>query len=341
MPTQSQTEELARTIVLAQGNDFIKELLRSHGLPIGTTKADFEKYLLEAIRDATLTHAHIEEWLREVEGWGNQTIYPYRLSTTSARDPFWKSEAEVKRVLKRSGLPIDKLWGVDSSLKFPSSPTLTGIYFDANVGVQFVWHMGNEIWKRDTSKDYETDIDGDHYQFKASRQLARRTLIRCEIRPADRLAVIFVQLPGEEDHSGIIKTVARVTKPVADLSDARRYSISDSIKGLDGLALTGKPATRKVHSRNLGLLASGATVTFASAGTSSYQNVAAVRRVRNSVNPNEFAGQHGNFTLVLDGADGKSIDVLVHLHGEKYRGHVRSQLTREQVWAAIAHICQF
>lgn len=174
MPTTKQTEKLARGIVLAQGNDFIKELLRSHKIKIGTTKADFEENLIKAIHSREITHADIEAWLRQVEGWGNQTIYPYRLTKKAASDKIWSSESALQAALKKSGLDIAKLWNADSSLQFPSKPTLTGIYYESGTGVQFVWHQGDEMWKRDTSKDYEKEIDGDRYQFKASRHLAAR-----------------------------------------------------------------------------------------------------------------------------------------------------------------------
>jgi hypothetical protein len=42
-------------IVLAQGNTFIKELLRSNKIPIGSTKADFAENLNAAIDAGTLT----------------------------------------------------------------------------------------------------------------------------------------------------------------------------------------------------------------------------------------------------------------------------------------------
>ena len=53
--TKAQLTELARGVVLAQGNLFIKELLKAKGLPIGSTKADFTKNMLHAIDEGALT----------------------------------------------------------------------------------------------------------------------------------------------------------------------------------------------------------------------------------------------------------------------------------------------
>lgn len=62
-------------ILLIQGNQFIKELLREKSLPIGSTKKDFLTNTIKAIDEDLLTRGMIEAWLKQVEGWGNQHIY--------------------------------------------------------------------------------------------------------------------------------------------------------------------------------------------------------------------------------------------------------------------------
>jgi hypothetical protein len=65
LPAQSDALiQLVRGIVLAQGNVFIKELLRSRGIQIGTTKADFESNMIAAIRAGELRREHIDLALR-------------------------------------------------------------------------------------------------------------------------------------------------------------------------------------------------------------------------------------------------------------------------------------
>lgn len=86
---EKELKEAVRTIVLTQGNGFIKELLRKNKIQIGTKKADFSKNLLSAIDAGTLTRPMIEEWLSEVEGWGNQHIYlfePPKLTAGEIKD---------------------------------------------------------------------------------------------------------------------------------------------------------------------------------------------------------------------------------------------------------------
>ena len=62
-------------ILLIQGNQFIKELLRENRLPIGSTKKDFLTNITDAIDEDLLTREMIEAWLKQIEGWGNQHLY--------------------------------------------------------------------------------------------------------------------------------------------------------------------------------------------------------------------------------------------------------------------------
>ena len=68
-------KEQVEQILLMQGNQFIKELLRNNSLPIGSTKKNFLTNINKAIDEDHLTRAMIEQWLKEVEGWGNQHLY--------------------------------------------------------------------------------------------------------------------------------------------------------------------------------------------------------------------------------------------------------------------------
>ena len=90
---------LVQSVVLAQGNIFIRELLRRKNLRSGTRKEDFEAHLLEAIDGGGLQLADVHAWLEEVEGWGDQHVYLFDVAPDVADDPIWKSVGRVKRKL--------------------------------------------------------------------------------------------------------------------------------------------------------------------------------------------------------------------------------------------------
>lgn len=54
---KQQLKDAVRSIILTQGNEFIKELLRKNKIQIGTKKADFSKNILAAIDAGTLTRS--------------------------------------------------------------------------------------------------------------------------------------------------------------------------------------------------------------------------------------------------------------------------------------------
>src|ERR1700704_3158219 len=88
-PTPGEIVDLKRLtagIIRAQGNRFIKELLRDKDIRIGVTKDDFERNLNEAIENGNLRLDDVAEWLKSVEGWGNQHVYLYNISTTLRKD---------------------------------------------------------------------------------------------------------------------------------------------------------------------------------------------------------------------------------------------------------------
>src|SRR5687767_10927182 len=128
---------LIRSIVVAQGNIFIRELLRRNGLRIGTNKEEFERNLINAIDNGELRLTLLREWLEEVEGWGDQHVYLYHVPREVLDDLKWASPDTL-----RASLPTaqQKLWQSDKVLHFPPKPTLTGIFYE-NEALRYVWHQ--------------------------------------------------------------------------------------------------------------------------------------------------------------------------------------------------------
>ena len=78
--------KVVNDLVVVQGNEFVKELLRKKKLRIGATKADFEASLYGAIDAGELTADDVSAWLAEVEGWGAHHAYLFRVCTDCAPD---------------------------------------------------------------------------------------------------------------------------------------------------------------------------------------------------------------------------------------------------------------
>ncbi|ESZ18496.1 hypothetical protein [Mesorhizobium sp. L48C026A00] len=212
--TKEDLKDQVRTIILSQGNHFIKELLRQHSIKIGTTKKDFAKNIADAIEDGTLTQEKIETWLEEVEGWGNQHLYLFEAPTVAT--------AEVDGLLADSD--HKNLVGKGQSFDFPEELTLSSIVCDA-VGLSLIWHLGKEGWDRAKSKDYVKKIGLDRYRFGAYRQRMDRSVVRFEWRFADKHCAILIHRNKDIDHDQAMAIVWEVVqgfglceKPCARLS---------------------------------------------------------------------------------------------------------------------------
>ena len=324
---------LVKGIVLAQGNVFIKELLRSRGIRIGTTKADFEQNMIEAIRNGELQRHHVESWLKNVEGWGDQHVYLFNVSRALADDPIWSEPGKVESKIKEAGFA--KQWNSRSSLEYPRTQTLTGIYLEDGV-LTFVWHKGLDFWLRTKSKDYREEDEGDVYEYRAYRMRGDRIVTRFELRPSDRLAAIFVQIAVDEDeHKTAVETVKLTVERCWSFDEFTPISVANAIKRLDSQALN----TEAIKAQSTRLNAGGAYVEFgASSAQSGYLDSTAVRDVRRAVRPASFTGMNGRFILPVSTQEGSERKVRVQLFAKERRIKIASQMTAEQVWCVLGMV---
>jgi hypothetical protein len=319
---------LVRGIVLAQGNVFIKELLRDRGIRIGATKADFEDNLIAAIQSGELRAEHIEAWLGEIEGWGNQHVYVYGIPRglrASVRDA-----AALERKAIRAG--FEDQWNAGTSLEYPPERRLTRINH-ADGQLSFVWHQGKEFSIRKKERDYREEIDDDIYEFRAYRIRSERAVTRFVARPSESLAAIFIQAPWDEDeHGRAINDVKASVSRVIAFDELQELAIASAIKRLDTASLSSSSIV--AHATRLS--SSGAYVEFAATSAKlGYQEIGPVREVRRAVKPHNFVGLNGNFMLPCTDRNGDTRAVRVQLYGEQRRLKLAHQMTASEVWSVI------
>lgn len=323
---------LVKKVVIAQGNVFIKELLRSRGVKIGTTKTEFEANMIAAIDRGELRREHIDAWLNEVEGWGNQHIYLFHMSKTLRNDPIWRDAEKIESKIKAAG--FSKEWNAQTSLEYPASQTLTGISFE-NEALRFVWHKGSELWVRDKTRDYREEIDGDTYEFRAHRMRGDRLVTRFEMRPSDGLAAAFLQVPVEdEEHKNALEKIKTTVGRLWSFDEFEPFAIAKAIKTLDARALDDDTVT--AHSTRLN--SGEAYIEFGIQSVeSSYQDSTPVRDARRAVRLSSFTGMHGTFVVpTADGDGGRK--VRLQMYGSQRRVKIASQMTAAHVWDVLGLI---
>ena len=312
--TKEQLKDKVRAIILSQGNNFIKELLRKNSIKIGATKKDFAKNITDAIDDGTLTQEKIEFWLEEIEGWGNQHLYLFEAPAVATSD--------IDGLILSSD--HKELIGRTQSFDFPQDLTLSSILRDAS-SLSLVWHLGKEGWDRAKSKDYVKKIGLDRYRFDAYRQRMDRSIVRFNWRFADKHCAILIHRNKDIEHGEAIANVWNVLQGLG-LCDKPCSPLS--------LSAAVKSASKQKGTRTARLEADGGFIELVSTlKDGGIDEVEAVRHARNAVDDDEFARAQGMFAIKHDGGDGEAMSVQVF--GSEGRLRLWAQCKRDMVYAVI------
>ena len=330
MTEKEQLIELARGIVLAQGNVFIKELLRDNGIRIGATKADFQQNMIQAINSGELTREHFDKWLRDIEGWGKQHVYLFHVDERSISSDLWSDVNAVKDCAISAGLE-DK-WNVPPSQAFTEGRTLAAIYFD-DISFRAVWYEGRDSWIKEPDKDFQREEDGDLYEYRAHRQRMNRTVTRFEWPRGSQTAAVFIQTPWKRtDHEELLKEVFAKVGNFIPKEHLTHLNIGNAIRNLDQAALIQPALADSISPQMARLETDGAYIDFGSnVPGESYGSVAAVRQVRQAIlHPEDFTGDRGIFYLKdTPGQKLSRHEIKVEMYGRQNRIKIAHQCDRE------------
>jgi hypothetical protein len=315
--TKAQLKDRVRTIVLLQGNEFIKELLRQNGVRIGATKSDFAKNVAEAIDSEALTQAKIDAWLNEIEGWGNQHIYLLKAPEIDA--------AALAGILTASAQA--SLVGAPQSFDFPADLELSNILLDEH-SLSLVWHLGKEGWDRAKAKDFVKHEDLEHYRYEAYRRRMDRSIVRFEWRFVDPHCAILIHRNKDIDHTVAIAVVWTALQALAIVAAPRpRLSLTQAVKS----------ASKEKGTKSTRLEADGGFVDLVSTlEEGGIDKVAAVRHARHAMNDDEFARAQGIFTLGK--AEKLAQAMSVQVYGSEGRIRLWAQCKRDDVHAVIGYL---
>jgi hypothetical protein len=319
---KQQLKDAVRSIIIVQGNEFIKELLRKHKLQIGTKKADFSKNILAAIDAGTLTRQMIEDWLSEVEGWGNQHIYLFK--------PPSVPKAEIRGKFENSDFA--KLIDTAISYEFPEDLELSAVSLTAD-HLFISWHKGAGGWERTPSKDFERIEDEERYKYQAYRERFDRSVVRFAWRFTDPFCAVMIQLAVEGDAHTPIHLHVRDDLKHIGLFDANpeRIPLSQAFKNMtlqnDTLVQSTRMMTDGGHVDVVSTLSEGGI-----------GDVEALLEARRGVNDNSFAGADGQFHFLQTKHDKLSRNVKVQGYGIESRVRVWVQCKREDVYIILGVI---
>lgn len=308
--TNEELKEVIKSIVLAQGNSFIKELLRDNSIKIGITKRDFSENLRKAVDDGLLTEEMVEVWLAEIEGWGNQHLYTFEKPQVSREEA-----VEALHDSDRS-----ELIGDGTKYGFPEDFTLSGIEL-SNDAMTLLWHIGKQSWPRAKAHDFREERDDELFKFEAYRLRQERSVIRFYWRFASDYCVILIHRNRDIVHAEAQAVVWETLRDLGICATARpRLLLTEAVKAAS--RLNGTKQTR--------MEVDGGYVELKSTlHNGGIDQVEAVRQARNAVNDAAFARAQGMFT-VTRGEEGES-PTTVEVSGDEGRIRIWAQCKREYV----------
>jgi hypothetical protein len=340
-------EEQVERLVRVQTNIFIRELLRDLGYRPGANKDEFTASLTDAIHAGKLTQAKLDEWLRSVEGWGNQHIYAYGVPAAIVEKPVWSDEAAVAEVVERAARHT---WRAETSRSFPETPELTRTDYDPQRRM-FVaeWHERSDHWARAKEKDKRpVKLEGDIYWLQAYRYEPGRSVMRFALwlRPtvAQRpMAGLFLRYPvRNKEHRDAVELawgdLARFGLGDGNLADVRvhPWSISNVIKRLDQQILRDKQP--QVRSKAATFSEGLASVRFVAPPDFTLPEI--IRNVRLSlpdlaIDDPDLMGTAGEFHVARDPARATSREARVELFQDADRIRIWTELDETDVWTIL------
>jgi hypothetical protein len=315
--TKPELKELAHKVIVAQGNAFIKELLRNSGAKIGSTKEDFTVNLDAAIDTDLITQERLEAWLAEVEGWGDQHLY---LVEPPDADP-----AALSGGIAASALA--GVLGAVASLDFPDALELKHIDLD-ELSLSMAWHQRKEGWNRWRPKDFIQDEGLETYRFDAYRQRFDRSIVRYEWRFGDPYCSILIHRNTEIDHDAVFADI-RAALAAIGCPDAPfvRLPLSQAVK-------VAAAKDKGVHSTRFEL-DSGYVELGSTLPEGGIESVEPVRLALKAVDTSQFDRAQGMLHFAAE-EHGVSRRIAVQVYGSDARLRIWAQCKREDVWQILA-----
>jgi hypothetical protein len=341
---REKLRRLVALIVRAQGNRFVKELLRKRGIALGANKKDFEQNLKIAIDNGKLKLSDVQAWLEDVEGWGNQHVYMYGLSDALLVQ--LDRERLYQNVLAAR---LKHAWEASTIHQFPDDQRLTSISFDGNV-LRLIWQKATPSWTRVEEKDKKRTEGLDDYWYRAHRLDEQRTVTRFEAHVDRRLAGLFLPQPVQgEEHKIVYEAARTVIGLLLDLPELEANQLDMAIvsKNMDQQNMPVNNGQRPpVQAQRSRLISGGAYVEFAASSSDmSYHDEPAIQDVRNAVRDGQldaFQGGEGVFWFEGNGTDlNLTRRLRVQLYGEENRLRLWARMEAAEVWDILTHIAQY
>ncbi len=241
--------------------------------------------------------AQIQEWLSDVEGWGNQHLLRLRRPPDAAID--LRDPATFSARLTAAGL--EEFLNAEIPLN-PGEDLALATIRHTNDGISFLWVRGSVALFRRKDLEYVDEVEGDEIEYRAYERRWSRVAARFEWRFDNNLAAVLIARREERDYAQQRDVVLEVVDDaITERPNWPALDISRVITQLDAAGLEaaeGGAEQAGVRVNYTVFQGAAANIRLAAASQAgSYQDDAAVREVRRAVDPARFVGGSGDCYL--------------------------------------------
>ncbi len=240
MPNLLNLELLAELDDLADGElDQLMELvcthtksqlrvfLEAHDLAVSGSKPEIEHRLREALKNEAITPGNLAAFLNEVDGWGNQHLYLYKINPSELEK--WTTERKFRNRLETAGY-LDLADQV-LPVYMPDDPVLSSITWD-NHRIRFLW-VHRRVWEqREAESDQE--VNGD-LVLRAYRRRDARAVNWFELDAASGRAILSIQtLPSGTQYATAREELLDQVRSVFPDSALNPVHLGPAASAMDG-----------------------------------------------------------------------------------------------------------
>lgn len=331
----------ALAIAKAQGLLFIREFLRQQknqgvAVNIGPNKSASLDNLKAALLAGTIELSALEQWINEVEGWGQQHVYLFALP----KDFIDRVKPDPQTTLTQlvADSPHRDWLQANDHFNFPETMELQQIKVD-HESLEVIWRQQASNALRVKAKDLPLqEIEGDWYEYRAFRITPSRQVMRFLFTPHSGTAALYIQLPLGKAHRMAHNTAVACVQNMLQLPELPVKDLATPIKTMDRLDLASGPNPLNLQAHSTKFSTDGGTIEFtANQHINGFKQIESMRLVRRSLNEADFTGDTGHFNIHLDQSD-RTIQMSVSARSNKC--HFKAQMSGAEMRRIITYLSQ-
>jgi hypothetical protein len=327
-------DHLFRSTPLFFVRDFLRQQKRSvQRIRIGVTTKEVRANLRDAVLLQAIGISDLQRWIEGVEGWGKQHLYISRVGRRALTHAQLLNTSSLRTFLAKR-----RLLGEDAPPEAePSAHAIGAVHVD-DERVAITWRSHSIDHERREELDEHRELEDGEYEFRAFRQVPRRTASRLIVRKTDGIVLILIDIPLGDDHDAAKKRIDDACSLILAPLVTAAVPLDPMVRALDQDAVAAFGPRRRrgldieVSPTQARYRTDGARVEFKSTRESAgYVSSSAARVVRQALQVSRFVGEAGKFHLRFQSPDRQDHAMVVSFNATEGRMFLFSRMDETEV----------